>query len=97
MEFGRSQADFHWDPGSSKDLLSIWFMRHSADFIPAHHHELHIAWPCFILFTLQKGNLTSRMAPEIMWVIVVISTNCLNYEILPMLGILFCSVMSLDC
>jgi hypothetical protein len=51
MEFGRSQADFHWDPGSSDILLSIQFMRHSADFIPAHHHELNIAWPCFILFT----------------------------------------------
>jgi hypothetical protein len=62
MEFGRSQADFHWVPGSSEDLLSIGFMRHSADFIPAHHHELHIAWPCFSLFTQQKGGGTVTIA-----------------------------------
>jgi hypothetical protein len=37
-------------------------MRHSADFIPAHHHELHIAWPCFILFTQQKGAGTVTIA-----------------------------------
>jgi hypothetical protein len=80
MEFGRSQADFHQDPGSSDVLLSIRFMRHSADFIPAHHHELHMAWPCFMLFTQQKGNGTSRLAPEIMWVVVVVSTNCINSE-----------------
>jgi hypothetical protein len=68
------------DSKSSKDLLSIRFLRHNADFIPAHHHELHIAWPCFILFTQQKGSGTSRMAPEIMWVISLVSTNCLNSE-----------------
>jgi hypothetical protein len=89
MEFGRSQADFHWDPGSSDVLLSIRFMRHSADFIPAHHHELHMAWPCFMLFTQQKGSGTSRLASEIMWVVAVVSTNCINSGFCQCLG--YCS------
>jgi hypothetical protein len=54
MEFGRYYTDFHWDPGSSEDLLSMRFMMHSTDFILAQYHELHIVRPCFIVSTQQK-------------------------------------------
>jgi hypothetical protein len=49
MKFGRSYVAFHWNSGFSEDLLFMWFMRHSIDFILAQYHELHIAWPCFIV------------------------------------------------
>jgi hypothetical protein len=69
-----------WDPRSSEELMSMQFMRRSADFIPAHYHELHIAWPCFIVLTQQKGSGTSKLALEIMWVVYVVSTSCINSE-----------------
>jgi hypothetical protein len=53
-----SHAAFLWDPGSARHLLSISFVRHNADFNPSHHHELGIAWLCFIVsIQLKCGEL----------------------------------------
>jgi hypothetical protein len=75
MEFGRCRADFHWDPGSSEALLSIWFIILSADSKPAHHHELHVAWPCFIVLMQQKCNEPYEIAREL----AVLAVGCIVY------------------
>jgi hypothetical protein len=67
MEFGRSHADFHWDPGSSEDQLSSRFMRHSVDFIPAHYRELHIVWPCVIVLTQQSVVSLMKLLVRLQW------------------------------